>query len=1091
MSYNLGTAAGKIIIDGSGAKSGFGIAATAANAFYGAVESKLDSVKTLGTRLTAIGTAGSVGLGGAVRSAASFEAGLSAVKAVSGATTVEMDKLRSTALRIGKDTAFSASEAVGAMEALIKAGVSTNDVMDGAADATVALAAAGGIDLTSAAEIAANALNQFNLTGKDMAGVTDLIAGAANASAIDVGDFGFSLSQAGAVANLTGLKFDDLAVAIAEMGQAGIKGSDAGTSIKTFLTNLQPTTAKQTSLFRELGLVTLRTSDASQVLAKNGIKAVGDSYDDVQQSLREYVAQQGWAEIGTQKNINAAAELGNKLGVTGNAFFDANGKIKDFAEVQQILQKALKGQSEEQKIATLETLFGSDAIRAAAVFAKEGAAGYNEMAGAMNKVKAADVAKTRLDNLNGSIEQLKGSFETMMITIGEVFLPLVRKVVDAVTFMINIFNNLPEPLQKAIAVFIGLGSAMSLFTGIAIKLAFILVPMLARFLGLLAIRQVFSIFTTGFAAMRAGTGVLASLSAMAGRTGVVFGRFQKVGSILFSLLTKFPRILSILRVAWALAFGPWGLAIAAVTTAVVLLYKKFQPFKNLVDNTGKAIKNAFGSAIQGAQEGLGKIAEGFKNGEASGTGFNKVLQLIGVGGRVIFTMLKDLWSTIVTQVVPALVQAGQQIRDSLVKAFEYLAEVYNTSVKPVIEQLKQAFLNLLPALQQLWQAMQPILKTLAIIAGVIVGVVVVAVYALVKVILLLLPYLIKLATFIVQSLIGSLTLAVGVIVSLVSAIASFATGAVNAFQSAISTITTIAEAFVSVVKGIFNLIVGILTGDWKRAWEAAKQIVSGIFKAIGAIMTGGIKVVIALVKGFITGVINFFKTLYNVLVGNSIVPDLVNAIVRWFAGLPGKILGAIRSLVSLVVGVFRSVFNGAVSAVSSGIARVMALVKSIPGRIRGAFSGAGGWLVGIGKAIIQGLINGIQGAIGRVKSLLNSVTGLIPDWKGPMSTDKKLLTKNGEAIMGSLITAFQKAIPDVRATLADVTKAIPSSVSADVAVNGTNTTAAVRATIPAQADSAAGVTVNNNWYVYNPVEEKTSTTTTRAATRRAQLGVLA
>lgn len=320
------------------------------------------------------------GLGASVAAATSFESQMSAVKAVSGATAGEMAQLQGLALQLGKDTSFSAKEAAQGIEELVKAGISIGDVMGGAASASLSLAAAGAVSVADAAEIAANAMNQFGLQGKDLAGVADLIAGAANASAIDVGDFKFSLAAVGAVANTVGFSFKDTATAIALLGQAGIKGSDAGTSLKTMLLNLQPSTKEQTKLFRELGLITASGA---------------------------------------------------------NAFFDASGKVKSMAEVAGILQNALKGMTQQQKLATLETIFGSDAIRAAAVFANEGAEGFNEMVAAMGKVTADEVAKERLNNLKGSLEQLTGSLETAAISAGLKFTPALKGIVDGATALVN------------------------------------------------------------------------------------------------------------------------------------------------------------------------------------------------------------------------------------------------------------------------------------------------------------------------------------------------------------------------------------------------------------------------------------------------------------------------------------------------------------------------------------------------------------------------------------------------------------------------------------------------------------------------------
>lgn len=349
----------------------------------------------------------------AANAAISFEKRMSAIEAVSGATAQQMDLLSKKALQLGADTKFSASEAALAMEELVKAGLSVEDVLNGAADATVNLAAAGEVDLPFAATIAANALNQFNLKATDLTGVVDSIAGAANASAIDVKEFGFSLSQVGAVANLAGQSFEDTATAIALMGNAGIKGSDAGTSLKTFLNNLIPTTDRAKQTFKDLGL------------------AVGKS---------------------------------------GNAFIDAQGNYKSLGEIAGVLHTATAGLSESQKTLALETLFGADAIRAAAIISNAGAEGFANLNAEMNKTTAAEVAATRLDNTAGSIEQLKGSLETLGIQIGTVLLPAINDIVDVVSDVVTWFSNLDKGVQNTILIVIGVAGAIALLVAAIIKI---------------------------------------------------------------------------------------------------------------------------------------------------------------------------------------------------------------------------------------------------------------------------------------------------------------------------------------------------------------------------------------------------------------------------------------------------------------------------------------------------------------------------------------------------------------------------------------------------------------------------------------------
>lgn len=401
--YNLGTAEGtiKINYDGTGSKK-------AQEDFKKTSDSAKKSAGSLteaGNKAAVAGGLLAAGLGYATTKAIDFEKQISAIGAVSGASNKDLEALRAKALQLGSDTSFSASQAALAMEELAKAGVTTTDILNGAADATVALAAAGGVELPEAAGIAANAMNLFGLTAKELPKVVDQIAGAANNSAIDVSDFGFSLAQVGAVAKLAGLSFSDTATAITAMGNAGIKGSDAGTSLKSFLQNLIPTTKQQIELSKQLGLVT-----------KDG----------------------------------------------KNQFFDQAGQVKSLADVSQVLQDALKGMSKEQQLATLNTLFGSDAIRAAAVLAGEGATGFNALSDALGKTSAADVAAARLDNTAGKIEQMKGQIETASIQIGSALLPALLQTVKQVSQLATWFTNLDASTQKTIITVVQVVAALLL-----------------------------------------------------------------------------------------------------------------------------------------------------------------------------------------------------------------------------------------------------------------------------------------------------------------------------------------------------------------------------------------------------------------------------------------------------------------------------------------------------------------------------------------------------------------------------------------------------------------------------------------------------
>ena len=186
-----------------------------------------------------------------VSKAAEFEAKMSNIKAVTGESAETMKKFNDAAIKAGADTAFSAAEAADAIGELAKAGVSTKDILNGGLTASLNLATAGELDLKEAAEITSTALNAFKRDGMTATQAANQLAGAANASATDVHELKYGLSMVAPVASGLGLSFRDTTNALAVFAQNGLKGSDAGTSLKTMLMNLQPQTDKQANLMRE------------------------------------------------------------------------------------------------------------------------------------------------------------------------------------------------------------------------------------------------------------------------------------------------------------------------------------------------------------------------------------------------------------------------------------------------------------------------------------------------------------------------------------------------------------------------------------------------------------------------------------------------------------------------------------------------------------------------------------------------------------------------------------------------------------------------------------------------------------------------
>jgi TP901 family phage tail tape measure protein len=172
------------------------------------------------------------------RVAADFNQELANIASVGGkAAQDSMQQISDTALQLGKDTAFSASQAAQGMEELIKAGVPVADVLNGAAASALNLSAATGTAVPESATVMATALNVFsdsmvgfNTQGDKATHIADFFAEVANASASDVHDLALGFEQSANVAKLFRLTVDDTATSLGILSNAGLQSSDAGTS---------------------------------------------------------------------------------------------------------------------------------------------------------------------------------------------------------------------------------------------------------------------------------------------------------------------------------------------------------------------------------------------------------------------------------------------------------------------------------------------------------------------------------------------------------------------------------------------------------------------------------------------------------------------------------------------------------------------------------------------------------------------------------------------------------------------------------------------------------------------------------------------
>lgn len=370
-----------------------------------AVRGLLDSAEKHQQQWTKVGrtmlvTGGLIaaGLGVAAHATLDFDQELSNVAAVSGATAEQMQVLRAAALQAGADTKYSASEAAKAEAELAKVGLSTADILGGALTGSLSLAAAGNVDLADAATYAGQSMKIFGLAGKDVGHIADVLAAGANKSATDVGQLAQALQQGGLVAAQTGLSLEDTVGTLSAFADNTLIGSDAGTSFKTMLQRLNP-----------------QSDQAARLMDKLGLRA-----------------------------------------------YDSQGQFIGLANYAGKLRTALGSMSAEQRNAALQTLFGSDAVRAANVLYRIGADGVREYTDAVNDQGAAQrTAAIQMDNLAGDLEELRGSIETNLIQVGSGANDTLRALAQGATFLTNMVGNIPEPVLKV-------GTALAAVTAAAL-----------------------------------------------------------------------------------------------------------------------------------------------------------------------------------------------------------------------------------------------------------------------------------------------------------------------------------------------------------------------------------------------------------------------------------------------------------------------------------------------------------------------------------------------------------------------------------------------------------------------------------------------
>ena len=581
----------------------------------------------------------------AVKAAADFEKTIDAAGAVLGKTAAQMEPVRKLALQIGQDTKFGAQEVAAGIEELAKAGLTIEQITGGAARGVASLAAAAGdMKLEDAATIAVNAMKTFGLEANQLDHVADSLAGAANASTLEVEDLAVSMRYAGGTAKAMGVSIDEMNTVLAILGDRGIRGSTAGTSLRGVLLSLAPTSKKAAAMMKELGLIT---------------------------------------EDGT------------------NQFFNAKGEMKSMKEVMQILGDATKNLSEQQRVQAFNVIFQRRAMASALFMAEAGAKGFDQYADAIGRVSATEVAEAKLDNLAGDIEKLKSNIETLLITAGTPFQEQLREWTQSLTKLVQAFADLPEEQQKTImktlayaAAFFTAFGAMSIFIGQVLKW----IALAKQIAGAMKWISSFVSFTQ----------ILGKLK---------FALFAVRYAIQGSLI---PAIQSLWAVMLANPIGLVIAAIVAIGAGLFILYKKWEPFRKLVDQTwqdfqvgwdlilnfARDLREKLGGAVSAVASffvGVGRAIAGFISFMASIPG-----QVVAFISRIPELVVEFLGkavheiSQMPERVAGALAFLLGFILQSIAKSFMTFVELGHSAIESIVGFFQKLPGRVITFLDELW-----------------------------------------------------------------------------------------------------------------------------------------------------------------------------------------------------------------------------------------------------------------------------------------------------------------------------------------------------------------------------------------------------
>lgn len=531
-----------------------------------------DGMKSVGKKLTMGLTVPIAGIAAAsTNTAMNFEAAMNEVSAISGTTGKDLSKLSDLAKEMGRTTKFSATESAEALKYMGMAGWKTEDMLAGL-PGILNLAAAGGTDLALTSDIVTDGLTAMGLSAKDTDKFVDIMAATCSNANTSIELMGETLKYAGPVAGALGIEMDDLSVAIGLMGNAGLKGSQAGTSLRAGLTNLVKPTKEMKSAMEKYGVELVKNADGSVDL------------------------------MGTMTNLRSVL-----------------GELDETTQAQ-----------------ALATIFGKEAMSGWASIVNASEGDFNKLTNAVANSEgvAKSMSDTMMQGAKGALVEMKSALEGVAITIGERLSPFIEKLADWISSLCTKFQELSPATQTVILVIAGLIAAIGplLIIGGSLLKGFVLVQAATMLLGTSFTGLIGIVISAvaPFVAIVAAIGLFIAALVKAYNENESFR--NKVDEVFNSIKEIITNVMSIVKdvisMAWGLIKVIWnnglsqilGIAGSVLASIVSFFTTRLAKVTSVVRTAISLVKATFSGDFKGAEKIVNGILQNIVN------SFNKKME---------------------------------------------------------------------------------------------------------------------------------------------------------------------------------------------------------------------------------------------------------------------------------------------------------------------------------------------------------------------------------------------------------------------------------------------------------------------------------